>query len=476
MSPSGGVVQHARVHEPAERPRDERRFVAGAATTNGASTHGSSHSPFPQSLPLLSRGEFDSLVTATKTLPDGSEERTQAIDGIFERLLSASAILSGSSDDSLLRLVYSIAREVHKGAKRKDPASDRQLRRDYLVHPLGVAHFVASLGAAADVIAMAIGHDIIEEATKSGVTVNYSMLKEILPPRVALGIALLSNLKCVGPKACTQSNPQWIVGATHYWVAATSPAYNYVREYYKSRDLEMADSVYFEMRKLGLAQILNRDGIRAYNVKLGDDVENLYDIGNLPEGRRRRKLADTLDHAAIAVRLDWRSHFAYRGGLRAVGIEVPDFSAEIEAQKRAGVIPCNSRRRLNVAMVKTLLIRYPGSTEWAVYCDPAETHRTNSLEIGFPRTENGFSPLAVLKEERHALQVLRRTLGEKVGRLSVSPGRSLLCGTGAGAQEIIMRLEGVSCSTISRTKLMIDRLIGDVLKPLQQRLAGNNSP
>ncbi len=157
----------------------------------------------------------------------------------------------------LLRRAYALAREAHKGQKRKSG-------EEYISHPVAVAGILAELGMDAETLAAALLHDVVED---TGFTLE-DIRREFGDQVAAL-----------------------VDGVTKLHIVDNLPRTS------DKRDREKAES----LRKMFLAMI---NDVRVVLIKLADRLHNMRTLGAMPPDRQRAIAQETLEiFAPLANRL-----------------------------------------------------------------------------------------------------------------------------------------------------------------------------
>jgi GTP pyrophosphokinase len=196
-------------------------------------------------------------------------------DAMFERLTESFLARHPDADDEVLRRAYAVAAQAHAGQVR-------QTGDVYITHPIAVAQILADYGLDESTIAAAIMHDVVEDTE-----VTLDQLEEDFGPEVAMLIDGVTKLDRI--KSSTWEERQ----------AGT-------------------------IRKMAVAMAKD---IRVLLIKLADRTHNMRTVAPLPEEKRRRVAAETLDvYAPLAHRL----------GVQEVKHELEERSfAELYPKRRA---------------------------------------------------------------------------------------------------------------------------------------------
>jgi len=180
----------------------------------------------------------------------GVEARTP--DEMFRDLLAAHRAHAVEVDEDLVTRAYHLAKRQHEGQVRQtgDP---------YITHPLAVAEILAGYGLDSETIAAALLHDVVEDTETS-----LHDLEREFGADVALlidGVTKMDRIK------------------------------------FSSREEQQAATI----RKMAIAMAKD---IRVLIIKLADRTHNLRTLDPLPEEKRRRVAAESLDvYAPLAHRL-----------------------------------------------------------------------------------------------------------------------------------------------------------------------------
>jgi GTP diphosphokinase / guanosine-3',5'-bis(diphosphate) 3'-diphosphatase len=170
----------------------------------------------------------------------------------FEDVVEKVRSYSPEADVELLRRAYVFSAFEHKGQVRHSG-------EPYLVHPLGVADFLADLRLDAAAVAAGLLHDVVEDTLTT-----VDRIRDVFGDEVAHLVEGVTKL-----------------GALSFSSSEEQQAENF--------------------RKMLLAMV---DDIRVILVKLADRLHNMRTLGYLSEERRQRISQETLDvYAPIANRL-----------------------------------------------------------------------------------------------------------------------------------------------------------------------------
>jgi GTP pyrophosphokinase len=173
-------------------------------------------------------------------------------DAMFAQVVESFLARHPDADDDLLRRAYDLATEAHAGQVRQtgDP---------YVTHPIAVTQILADYGLDEATLAAALMHDVVEDTD-----VTLDDLGEDFGPEIAMLIDGVTKLDRI--KSSTWEERQ----------AGT-------------------------IRKMAVAMAKD---IRVLLIKLADRTHNMRTVAPLPEEKRRRVAAETLDvYAPLAHRL-----------------------------------------------------------------------------------------------------------------------------------------------------------------------------
>jgi GTP diphosphokinase / guanosine-3',5'-bis(diphosphate) 3'-diphosphatase len=173
-------------------------------------------------------------------------------DARFERLVETFSARHPDGDVAVLRRAYEVAAEAHADQRRRTG-------EPYITHPVAVAQILAEYGLDQATLAAALMHDVVEDTE-----VTIDELEGEFGSEVAMLIDGVTKMDRI--KASTWEERQ----------AGT-------------------------IRKMAVAMAKD---IRVLLIKLADRTHNMRTIGPLPEEKRRRVAAETLDvYAPLAHRL-----------------------------------------------------------------------------------------------------------------------------------------------------------------------------
>lgn len=382
----------------------------------------------------------------------------------FESILANVKIQRGNGRETMIRKAFELASEVHKGQKRKDPGVPEEQKRDYIIHPLAVFHYVTVLGGSHLPACVGLLHDTIEESRKRRLSVNFSYLSRVFAELgdkeeiIATDVAYVSNPICAGPSISTRKN-----GAKYIWIPATNLSYDTTRDFFRDNEIisekerNYQPEVYLQMREFYFNLLVTRIG--AFIVKLCDVIDNLSDISNLPSEKRQRKLNEDRVLINIAARMDWTLYELMAYFLRQNDITVPDLAGQIIRQQRKGVVICRPRSKLDFTMAsRELPIQHPSSAVVTAYMSRTDISNNDFMEVGLPRIE-GVSKIELLNRYCEGLG------------LSFVPGTSLFRGYFdlLGAKDTIYVVNGLRQSTVKSTSRRIDLFL-ERLRRLQSEL------
>lgn len=170
----------------------------------------------------------------------------------IEDILEKAESYCGAEGLDLLHRAYVFSARAHKDQTRRSG-------EPYLIHPLEVANLLVDLRLDAPTVATGLLHDVLEDTLSEP-----AKLRELFGPDVA---HMVEGVTKIGKMEFT------------------------------SREAEQAQN----FRKMLLAMV---DDIRVVLVKLADRLHNMRTLEHLPDEKRRRIAAETLDiYAPIAHRL-----------------------------------------------------------------------------------------------------------------------------------------------------------------------------
>ncbi|HVN76329.1 MAG TPA: bifunctional (p)ppGpp synthetase/guanosine-3',5'-bis(diphosphate) 3'-pyrophosphohydrolase [Thermoanaerobaculaceae bacterium] len=172
----------------------------------------------------------------------------------FEDILELVSVYNPECDEDLLRRAYVYSAMAHRGQVRVSG-------EPYLVHPLEVARILAEMHLDEIAIATGLLHDLLEDTW-----VSEDELEEQFGEHITGLVKALTKITTM-------------------------------EQSYAAREAAQAENV----RRMLLASIAD---VRVILVKLADRLHNMRTLGHLPEDRRRRIAAETMEiYAPIAHRL-----------------------------------------------------------------------------------------------------------------------------------------------------------------------------
>ncbi|MDR2182944.1 MAG: bifunctional (p)ppGpp synthetase/guanosine-3',5'-bis(diphosphate) 3'-pyrophosphohydrolase [Clostridiales bacterium] len=178
-------------------------------------------------------------------------------DQLFAALLFKMKEYHPASDFSLVEDAYRLAKDAHKGQKRKSG-------EPYIVHPVAVATILADLEMDRETIAAGILHDILEDTDYT-----YNDLVEMFSEEVAKLVDGVTKLKMYAAQRRDENN----------------------------REEEQAEN----FRKMFLAMA---NDIRVIIIKIADRLHNLRTLSHMPPHKQQRIAQESLDiYAPLAGRL-----------------------------------------------------------------------------------------------------------------------------------------------------------------------------
>ncbi|MFB3049695.1 MAG: bifunctional (p)ppGpp synthetase/guanosine-3',5'-bis(diphosphate) 3'-pyrophosphohydrolase, partial [Acidimicrobiia bacterium] len=204
-----------------------------------------------------------------------SEEPIEDPDALFEQLVSSLHTRHPEADEELIRRAYAVAKQAHAG-------QFRQTGDPYISHPIAVAQILADYALDPPTIAAALMHDVVEDTSVTLEDLDADFGSEIA--MLIDGVTKLDRIK------------------TSTW------------------EERQAGTI----RKMAVAMAKD---IRVLLIKLADRIHNMRTVAPLPEEKRRRVAAETLDvYAPLAHRL----------GVQEIKHELEERSfAELHPKRRA---------------------------------------------------------------------------------------------------------------------------------------------
>jgi GTP diphosphokinase / guanosine-3',5'-bis(diphosphate) 3'-diphosphatase len=179
-------------------------------------------------------------------------EQEASPDALFAVLVETFAARHPDDDVAMLRRAYELAAAAHEGQRRRTG-------EPYVTHPIAVAQILAEYGLDQATLAAALMHDVVEDTD-----VTLAELDSGFGPEVAMlidGVTKMDRIKA------------------------------------SSWEERQAGTI----RKMAVAMAKD---IRVLLIKLADRTHNMRTLGPLPEEKRRRVAAETLDvYAPLAHRL-----------------------------------------------------------------------------------------------------------------------------------------------------------------------------
>jgi GTP pyrophosphokinase len=211
-----------------------------------------------------------------------SEVEPATPEAMLEDLIAVAVDEHPGTDVDAIRRAYAVAFDAHTGQMRQtgDP---------YITHPLAVARILAGYGLDTATIVAALLHDVVEDTD-----ITLKDLERDFGEEVALlvdGVTKLDRIK------------------------------------FSSREEQQAATI----RKMAVAMAKD---IRVLLIKLADRTHNMRTIGPLPEAKRQRVAAETLDvYAPLAHRLGVQE-IKHELEERSFGALFPGRTAQLEEQIR----------------------------------------------------------------------------------------------------------------------------------------------
>ena len=204
-----------------------------------------------------------------------SEEPIEDPDALFEQLVASLHTRHPEADEEPIRRAYAVAKQAHAG-------QFRQTGDPYISHPIAVAQILADYGLDPPTIAAALMHDVVEDTSVTLDDLDADFGSEIA--MLIDGVTKLDRIK------------------TSTW------------------EERQAGTI----RKMAVAMAKD---IRVLLIKLADRTHNMRTVAPLPEEKRRRVAAETLDvYAPLAHRL----------GVQEIKHELEERSfAELHPKRRA---------------------------------------------------------------------------------------------------------------------------------------------
>ena len=186
------------------------------------------------------------------------EAQTKTPDELFSILLAKMQQYHPSSNFTLVKKAYKLAKDAHEGQKRKSG-------EPYIIHPIEVAIILANLEMDRETIAAGILHDIIEDTDY-----GYNDIKEMFSEEVANLVDGVTKLRRYAEQRQDSG---------------------------KSKEEEQAEN----FRKMFLAMA---NDIRVVIIKIADRLHNLRTLRFMPEDKQQRIAQESLDICApLAGRL-----------------------------------------------------------------------------------------------------------------------------------------------------------------------------
>ena len=208
----------------------------------------------------------------------------------FEDILEQVSAYNPDCDEDLLRRAYVYSARAHRGQVRVSG-------EPYLVHPLEVAHILAEMHLDEVAIATGLLHDLLEDTW-----VSEDELEAQFGEHITGLVTALTKITTM-------------------------------EQSYAAREAAQAENV----RRMLLASIAD---VRVILVKLADRLHNMRTLGFLPEDRRRRIAAETMEiYAPIAHRL----------GMGRIKAELEDLALAYQHPEDYGRLIEQLRQREQVA-------------------------------------------------------------------------------------------------------------------------------
>jgi len=170
------------------------------------------------------------------------EAQTKTPDELFSILLAKMQQYHPSSNFTLVKKAYKLAKDAHEGQKRKSG-------EPYIIHPIEVAIILANLEMDRETIAAGILHDIIEDTDY-----GYNDIKEMFSEEVANLVDGVTKLRRYAEQRQDSG---------------------------KSKEEEQAEN----FRKMFLAMA---NDIRVVIIKIADRLHNLRTLRFMPEDKQQR--------------------------------------------------------------------------------------------------------------------------------------------------------------------------------------------
>ncbi|MBI4022935.1 bifunctional (p)ppGpp synthetase/guanosine-3',5'-bis(diphosphate) 3'-pyrophosphohydrolase [Candidatus Berkelbacteria bacterium] len=187
----------------------------------------------------------------------------------FATLKAVIASYMSRDDQRLIESAYRFSARAHAGTAR-------QSGEPYVVHPLAVAHYLASRSLDAATIAAALLHDVIEDTA----TTERDLEREF-GPEVASLVAGVTKLGRIRLSSTTPLLPEFLRR--------------------RAEERQRFERQVESLRKMLLAMT---DDIRVILIKLADRLHNMQTLTAVPEHKRARIAQETLEiYAPLAHRL-----------------------------------------------------------------------------------------------------------------------------------------------------------------------------
>ena|GEM_PF-1289723 len=302
-------------------------------------------------------------------------------------------------DSELIPQAYKMARECHKGKKRKDKETD------YIKHPLKVAIRAAELRMNENGVCASLLHDAMEGKDKNHR--SRAEIETVLNKRIANMVVRLTK-------------PKWS-SDDHGWVHASHPRFSEIPDGYTEDMYEIRGDVYYR-------QLLESGEYDAMIVKVLDNLDNLQDMEPLTDKQRKRQLLTMAKHTIIlAPRLFSPAEVGrIKDEFMKWNVLLPEPVFPKVPKEPIVVLP--PRKMIWAGNVD--LLPEPGMYV-SVYADPRWLFLTNSLELGLP----------YLGDEVHYSHKIQDWLEEIGSGLTVTVGRSMVP-LGSKAREKIYIIKG----------------------------------
>jgi hypothetical protein len=318
-------------------------------------------------------------------------------------------------EEKMVIKAYEFAKEKYKNKKRADDETP------YIYHLIEVSYLVAKWSYGGAVVSAAMLHDVVED-----LNVRVSEIAKVFDPHVAYLVGLLAK-------------PRYIDGR---WITAFSS------KYYKGngdRDRQLYDqktAFYYDI-------LFGARCLDVLSIKFADSLQNLSEIGNLPEWKRTRNI-ETMAKQLLEVGekiMPQEAFEEFRALLSYWGVRV----ANSIQQTNEPVIVMPPRRVITRDALRTF--RQPNGDHLTLY----RPNGDGLYEIGLP-------PI-VLKFDRDIRELLRLVFDDK--KFTIERGKSLLP-EGMTGHEVIYRIKprGSVGKELDEIKMKLTEFFEYVLKSL----------